>query len=129
MGVVSFSDAYAARHGIYSPKRALDDVWRGITQDARIRGSHGFRGRFVLAAEWHRTGREVPHVHAAFEGVGNRQSLCYDFWRHFKNTRGRCRFEEMRDVDTATLYGLKDVLKEDASTADGFRFRLTARRS
>lgn len=112
MGVVTFSNDYAARYGIYTPRAAVRDVFRGLINEVPLRGSRGFWGRFALAPEWHRTGREVPHVHIAFETIGNPVTLCADLNRFFGNTRGRSRFEVMRDCDAATLYGLKDVFKE-----------------
>jgi len=124
MGVVTFSDKYAASRGIYSPQAAADDVWRGLTQEVPMRGSYGFWGKFILAPEWHRTGRQVPHVHLAFETIGNPETLCADLLRFFGNTRGRSRFELMRDVDSATLYGLKDVLKEQRFAAHPLNARL-----
>lgn len=124
MGVVTFSDRYAGSRGIYSPAAAVDDVWRGLTTEIPLRGSYGFWGKFVLAPEWHRTGRQVPHVHLAFETIGNAETLCADLRRYFGNTRGRSRFELMRDVDAATLYGLKDVLKEQRGSVQGFGMRL-----
>lgn len=124
MGTVTFSDRYAEANGIYTPKRALDDVWRGLVSEVPLRGSRGFWGRFVMAAEWHRTGRNVPHVHLAFEGTGNRERLCDGFQRFFRHSRGFSVFSEMWDINSATLYGLKDVLKEDSRSADGFRFRM-----
>ena len=118
IGVVTFSDEYAARHSIYSLNRALDDVWAGMVQ-AR------FPWKFVLAGEFHRTGRTVPHVHVALEIPPHAQPrVCSELWRYFFATRGRSRFEPMRDVNAATLYGLKDTVKDAAADTSTTRFRL-----
>lgn len=125
-GVVSFSDDYAARYGIYSLKRGLDDVWAGLNQVPLRRGQRvGFRGKYVLAGEWHPSGRLVPHVHLALESAGcPPEKVCGELYRYFYGSRGRSRFEPMRDVDTATLYALKDTVKASARDADCVRFRL-----
>jgi len=125
-GSVSYSEDYATRHRIYSLGRALDDVWRGLTDMPIHGGRHtGFRGKFVLTGEWHPSGRNVPHVHLALESGGApQQAVCDDLWRYFFRTRGRSRFEPMRDVETATLYALKDSVKASVRDADSVRFRL-----
>lgn len=126
IGTVSFTDEYAERRGIYTFRRALDDVWEGLHDVPLKRGSrHGFRNRFILSAEWHPSGRTVPHVHVALEsGTMPSERLCDDLWGYFFGTRGRSRFEPMRDVAEATLYALKDTIKASARDADCVRFRL-----
>jgi len=126
MGTVTFSDSYASARGIYSLSRALSDVDSGFSQEVPLRGSHGVKTRYVLSGEWHRTGREVPHVHLAFETAGNPETFLSALDLFFSSTRGRCRFELMRDSNVATLYGLKDVLKEGSgSLGEGVRLRLS----
>jgi hypothetical protein len=72
----------------------------------------GYPFKFVLAGEAHRTGRLVPHVHLALESNSAPiDKLCSELFVYFLRTRGRCRFEPMRDVNAATLYGLKDTVK------------------
>jgi hypothetical protein len=122
-GEVTFTDEYAKRRGIFSLSRALDDVWEGM-REVPLRGRAGFLGKFVEAGEWHPSGRNIPHVHMAIELLGNEEALCHALWRYFKRTRGRCRFEPMRDVTDGSMYALKDVLKNDARTSDGYRFKL-----
>lgn len=126
---VTFSDEYARKRGIYSPRRALQDVREGISREVPYgTRSMGFRGKYILAAEWHRTGREVPHVHGLLKTTTQDPQLGLDIInRYMSNTRGRCRFELIRDYDPATLYAFKDVLKEDRSSAQGFFFHLTDR--
>ena len=127
IGTVTFSDAYASEHGIYSLPRALDDVADGLRSASLDRGRHtGFRGRYVLAGEWHRTGRTVPHIHLALDsmGVADIERLCTELWRHFFASRGRSRFEPMRDADVATLYGLKDTVKASEHDPDCIRLKL-----
>jgi hypothetical protein len=127
IGTVTFSDVYAKAHGIYSLGRALDDVWTGLHQ---IRMKHdtirGYRGRYVICGEWHPSGRRVPHVHLALDsmGVHDPEKVCTDLWRYFYGTRGRSRFEPMRDVDKATLYGLKDTVKATRNDADALRMKM-----
>ena len=124
IGVVTFSDEYAARHNIYSFQRALDDVWVGL-RDVEVKGKRGFPWKFVLAAEHHRTARTVPHVHLALECASyNHELVCTDLWRYFYNTRGRSRFEPMRDVSAATLYGLKDTVKSSKVDDSAVALRL-----
>lgn len=125
-GAVSFTDEYAARHGIYSLSRALDDVWVGLNDVPMKRGRiKGFPGKFVLAGEWHPSGRSVPHVHLALEsGSAPGDAVCNDLWRYFFHTRGRSRFEPMRDQNVATLYALKDSVKASTKDADSVRFRM-----
>jgi len=131
IGAVTFSDAYAAKHNIYSLSRAMDDVAQALRVVPMKLGTiTGFRGRYVLCGEWHPSGRLVPHVHLALDsmGVHNHELLCSELWRYFYRTRGRARFEPMRDVTTATLYGLKDTMKATRRDADAIRFRLCRHR-
>lgn len=128
IGVVTFSDEYAGQRGIHSLARGLDDVWRGLSECPMNNGrSRGYRGRFVICGEWHRTGRDVPHVHIAFETY-QAKGVCDDLWRYFSRTRGRSRFEPMRDVTTATLYGLKDTIKDSTGDGSNMRYRLDRKR-
>jgi hypothetical protein len=118
-GTVTYSDDYAHKHRVYSLNAGLDDVWRGLTQ------ALAFPGKFVLAGEWHPSGRKVPHVHLALEArYSSQEQLCEDLRHHFDTTCGRSRFEPMRDVTTATLYALKDTVKASAQDADAVRYRL-----
>lgn len=118
IGTVTFSDHYAQRHAIYSFDRALDDTWAGLNE------AH-FHWKFVLAAEWHRSGREVPHVHLALEIPDHLTDRVLDqLRRYFDGTRGRSRFEVMRDTTAATLYGLKDTVKSSKIDTSGIRLRL-----
>lgn len=134
MGVVTFTDDYANRHGIKTLQRALADVEAGLRSGTFRRGDargalQGFPFSYVLAGEWHRTGREVPHVHLALESRGaNPGRLLRELRGLFDGSRGRSRFELMRDCDAATLYGLKDTLKTAKTDADPIRFRLLRRR-
>lgn len=125
-GTVSFTDDYAARYGIYSLSAALRDVRRGLADCPMKRGAiKGFRGRYVLSGEWHPSGRLVPHVHLALDCMGAPiEKVCGDLYRYFFRTRGRSRFEPMRDVDTATLYALKDTVKASAKDPTSVEFRL-----
>lgn len=127
VGSVSFTDEYSSSHGIYSLSRALSDIWRGLTEMTLKRGQiRGFRGRFLLSGEWHPSGRLVPHVHMALDS--NRapiEAVCSDLWRYFFNSRGRSKFEPMRDTNIATLYALKDSIKASAKDAESLQMRLT----
>lgn len=128
MGVVTFSDQYADSHGIYSIASAVRDVWRGLSE-IRMHSGKGYKVgypfKFVLAGEMHRTGRTVPHVHVALESHGvPAGKLCAELFTYFLFTRGRCRFEPMRDVDLATLYGLKDTVKASKSDPSAIAARL-----
>jgi len=127
LGTVTFSDDYAASHNIYSLSRALTDVWNGLTEMTLNKGKiRGFRGRFLLSGEWHPSGRHVPHVHLVLDSRGAPiESVCSDLWRYFYHTRGRSKFEPIRDVDTATLYALKDTIKASAHDPECLRMRLT----
>lgn len=119
IGVVTFSDQNAASRGIYTLDRALDDVWRGLTIGMR------YPWKFVLAGEHHRTGRTVPHVHLALEAPPHAtERVCRDLWHYFLNTSGRSKFEPMRDVTAATLYGLKDTVKSTKEDSSSLRMRL-----
>jgi len=125
MGTVTFSDSYASSRSIYTLSRALSDVAHALDCEVPLRKSHGVLTSYALSAEWHRTGREVPHVHVAIKTTGNPDSFLAALRLFFSNTRGRCRWELMRDCDDATLYGLKDVLKEGSgSLSDSVRLRL-----
>lgn len=126
LGTVTYSDEYARTHGIYSLPSALRDVRRGLAEVRMKRGTiQGFRGRFVLAGEWHPSGRQVPHVHLCLDSMGAPiEAVCSDLFRYFKQTRGRSRFEPMRDVTEATLYGLKDTVKAAAHDASCLDMRL-----
>lgn len=128
IGSVSFSDAYAASHGVYSLSRALEDVWQGLHEIPMVRGTiRGYRGRYVLAGEWHPSGRNVPHVHLALDsmGVADSSKVCTDLWRYFYGSRGRSRFEPMRDANKSTLYGLKDTVKASEKDPDCIRLKLS----
>lgn len=113
IGTVTYSDEYASRRGIYSIARALDDVREGLRCVPMKAGRRtGFMGPYVLCGEHHPSGRNVPHVHLALatarEPAG---AVCSELWSYFYATRGRSRFEPMRDTSKATLYGLKDTVK------------------
>jgi hypothetical protein len=127
IGTVSFSPAYAESHGIFSLKRALADVALGLREIPMVRGTiKGYRGRYVLAGEWHPSGRNVPHVHLALDsmGVADPEKVCGELFRYFFSTRGRSRFEPMRDCDSATLYGLKDTVKASEHDPDSIYLKL-----
>lgn len=129
MGVVTFTDEYADRFGIHSLDRALDDVWQGLQNVPMLNGRRGFPWKFVMAGEMHRTGRSVPHVHLALE-IPDRamEGACGELWRYFYGSRGRSRFEPMRDVNAATLYGLKDAVKAVKEDPAALRYHLWRRR-
>lgn len=119
MGVVTFKDEVAARCGIYSFDRALEFVTHGLVADLRIPAP------FVLSAEHHRTGRLVPHVHAALSVPPHRiDAVCLKLRDYFDRAAGRSRFELMRDTSAATLYGLKDVVKATREDSSGVVYRL-----
>jgi hypothetical protein len=126
IGTVTFSPKYADDHGIVSLERAIDDVRRGLAQCGMRHGrKKGFQGRYVLAGEWHPSGRQVPHVHLALESRPWRTDEdVRSLWSYFFGTRGRSRFEVMRDVDRATLYGLKDTIKASQNDATSSYLRL-----
>lgn len=130
IGVVTFTDDYAQRHGITSLSRATSDVL-GALRNAHFRRGDargyrkGFPFSYVLSAEWHRTGRLVPHVHVALESRGaNTDRLCRELRGLFDGSRGRSRFEVMRDTSAATLYGLKDTIKEVKRDSEAIYLRL-----
>lgn len=124
MGVVTYSDRYADRHKVYSLDRALDDVWLAL-RSVPIGGRQGYPWKFILSAELHRSGRQVPHVHVALECPDRiAESVCADLWDYFYSTRGRSRFEPMRDRSAATLYGLKDTVKVAKVDTAATRVRL-----
>lgn len=132
IGSVTFSDDYAKGHGVYSLARALSDVYQGLHEVSMNRGKiHGYRGRYVLAGEWHPSGRSIPHVHLALDsmGVHDHERLCRELWDYFAHTRGRSRFEPMRDADEATLYGLKDTMKASERDPDCIVFKLNRHHS
>jgi hypothetical protein len=124
-GTVTFRDDYADPRHIYSLPRALEDVARGL-HDCPMAGGHkGFIRPYILTGEWHPSGRKVPHVHIALHsGPRGVESVCADLFAHFSRSRGRSRFEPMRDVDSATLYALKDTVKGIAADPDSVRSRL-----
>jgi hypothetical protein len=143
IGSITYSDPYAAApeyhwstergcyvnhggHGILSIDRALKDVRQGLREVPMKRGAiHGFQGKFANSGEWHPSGRIVPHVHLALDSMGAPiEAVCGDLYRYFSSTRGRSRFEPMRDCDEATLYGLKDTVKASASDANALDLRL-----
>lgn len=134
IGVVSFTPDYADRRYLNTLSRATDDVHDGLRsvpmKGGRIRG---FPYKFVLFPEWHRTGRLVPHVHLALESGGHpgnvTQAICDDLWRYFFSTRGRSWFQPMRDLNKATLYGLKDAVKSSREAGDAVHLRLKRPRS
>lgn len=113
LGTVTFSDDYAERFGIHSLQSAMRDVRRGLAQVPMKRNTRkGFPFCYVLTGEWHPSGRQVPHVHVALEsGSMPVDRVCTELWTYFFATRGRSRFEPMRDTSRATLYGLKDTIK------------------
>jgi len=80
----------------------------------------------VASGEWHRSGRKIPHVHLALESMGAVDPLkvCADLFSYFSKTRGRCRFEVMREAPAATLYALKDTVKGSAHDASSLDLRL-----
>ena len=113
---VTFSDVYARSHGIRDVAAAVRDVRLGFAE-------FGFRGRLGLGAEM--TDREgVPHIHGVFAST---REMTLEWltspeapregalWRYFFATRGRSRFEPMRDQNDATLYALKDTFKQSSS--------------
>lgn len=127
LGTVTYSEEYANSHRIYSLKAALQDVAAGLREIPMVRGTiRGYRGRYVLAGEWHPSGRQVPHVHLALDSMGvvDSDKVCADLFRYFKSTRGRSRFEPMRDTSTATLYGLKDTIKASEHDPDSLVLKM-----
>ena len=107
---ITFSPEYAACHSVRSLAGAVRDVRRGLSEC-------GYFGRVGLSAEM--TDREIPHVHGALCSSGDLERLvCPDspsdgeLWRYFFGTRGRSRFEPMRDQDESTLYAFKDTFKK-----------------
>lgn len=130
IGTVSFTDEYAERRGITTLHRAVADVESGLRAiQVRRRDQRGFIKGFpfsyVLSGEWHRTGRQVPHVHLALESRGaNQDRLLWELRAFFDGSRGRSRFEFMRDRSKATLYGLKDTVKEVKHDSDAILLRL-----
>jgi len=126
IGTVTFTDEYAKRHGIYNLGRGLDDVEQGL-KDITLKGGsiHGFRGAYALGGEWHPSGRQVPHVHLALSSNGavDINEVCSDLFAYFSRTRGRSRFEQMRDVTKGSLYALKDTLKASATDPSCMRLR------
>lgn len=128
-GTITFSDQVAETRRIYSLRRAIEVVRLELRVAGMKNGrQRGYTGRYVLAGEWHPSGRQVPHVHIAFETF-RASGVCPDLFRHFSNTFGRCRFEPMRDVDTATLYALKDTIKATSKDPDSLYLRLTRPRT
>jgi hypothetical protein len=124
-GTVTFTDQVAEKRRIYSLRRAIEVVRLELRHAGMKNGrQRGYTGRYVLAGEWHPSGRLVPHVHIAFETF-RAEGVCRDLFRHFSNTFGRCRFEPMRDIDTATLYALKDTIKATSKDPDSLYLRLT----
>lgn len=124
-GAITFSDRVADRLKIYSPKRALDVVEHDLKTAIPIRGSSGYLGKFCLQSEWHRTGRNIPHLHTVFEGIGNADNLCTDFWRFCHVRYGSSWFQEIEHLDAGVLYAFKDVFKEAVGPkGSDFRFRL-----
>lgn len=114
MGTATFTDKVAARRFVYSPLKAVQVVAQSIRKETPFRGSLGFRGKLFVTPEWHRTGRNVPHLHFALKTTGNPETCCELIRRHLTNTLGWSTCQVMNDVDRATLYGLKDTLKETA---------------
>jgi hypothetical protein len=121
-GVVTFAPKYAEKRALYTFGRALDDVAAGFKEV-------DFGGKFALAAEWHRTAREVPHVHLVLrsgtESEHGMKRLTDKLYAYFFNTRGRSRFEPMRDLDDASFYSLKDTFKNSAQHANASRYFLS----
>ena len=130
LATFTYSDEYAAGHGIYTLPAALDDVARGLRSVDMLGNRQGFAGKYVLAGEWHKD-RSIPHVHGVLSSNGctDVARLCRDLTEHFRSTRGRCRVEPMRDNSIATLYGLKDTMKASAADPDTLRMRLSRHRS
>lgn len=130
IGVVTFTDEYAQRHNIFSLSRAVDDVASGLRSIHCRRGDSrgfvsGFPFSYVLAGEFHRTGRAVPHVHLALESRGSNQGrLLRELRGYFDGSRGRSRFEVMRDRTAGTYYGLKDTIKSVKHDSDAIYLRL-----
>jgi hypothetical protein len=131
---VTFSDAYAKRQygkdlSVYSLRGAVLDVLRGLNDLPTKTAWPGFTGRLVLAAEM--TDRNTPHVHGVLASCGMDVDWLLGtdspkdgaLWQHFHETRGRCRFELIRDQDEATLYAFKDTLKRSAE-AEALLIRL-----
>lgn len=114
MGSCTFSDKVAYKRFILSPLKAVQVVAMGIRNDCPFRGHLGFHGKLFVTPEWHRTGREVPHVHFALKTAGNPETCCAQIRSYLSNTFGRSTCEVMRDRNAGTLYGLKDTLKETA---------------
>jgi len=128
IGTVTYSDEYAERHGIYSIRAAIRDTVNGL-RSVKLRGGtiSGFRGRYVACGEWHPSGRLVPHVHLALESNGAPHQMLVELGRYFDYSRGRSRFEKMRDVEIATLYGLKDTIKHGSKDPETLELRLRHR--
>jgi len=129
MGTCTFTDAVAYRRFILSPLKAVQVVAHSIAREAPFRGSAGFRGKLFVTPEWHRTGREVPHVHFTLKTRGNPDTCCKLIRIHLSNHFGRSTCEVMHDQDKATLYGLKDTLKESAVYPNAYYLALRERAS
>lgn len=113
-GAVTFSDEYASSNRIYSLDAALRDVHAGFRSMPMNHGrSVGYRGRFALAGEWHRTDREVPHVHFLLCSNGMPvKAVCEEVWEYFFRSRGRTSCAPIIEAVKGTRYALKDVLKQ-----------------
>ena len=113
LATFTFTDETARKRGVHTLQRAIRDVCGSLKRvNLGSQYKPGFQNRFVLAGEWHPSGRSIPHVHGLFESGGiDSQRLCQRLFEYFHHSTGRCRFEPMRDVNEATLYGLKDTLK------------------
>jgi len=127
MGTATFSDKVAYRRYILSPLKAVQVVAHAITKETPYRGSLGFHGKLFITPEWHRTGRQVPHIHFALKTTGNPDTCTKLIRSNLSNTFGRSTCEVMRDVQSGTLYGLKDTLKETAFYPNAYYLSLRER--
>jgi hypothetical protein len=113
---LTFTDAYAQEHFVYSPTSALNNLERWF-QDI------GYKGQWFAAAEPH-FDRDVPHLHGLMESRGLPLAT---FWGEWFASRGRARFEDPRS-DAAAIYCSKYALKDYAGDSLRFDLRFRSRR-
>jgi hypothetical protein len=113
---LTFTDAYAQEHFVYSPTSALNNLERWFKDI-------GYKGQWFAAAEPH-FDRDVPHLHGLMESRGLPLAT---FWGEWFASRGRARFEDPRS-DAATIYCSKYALKDYAGDSLRFDLRFRSRR-
>lgn len=109
---LTFTDAYACAHCLYSPTSALNSFERFLADI-------GFKGQYFVCAEPH-FDRDVPHLHGLME---SKALPLRNLWRAWFDTRGRALFDPPRS-DACRYYCTKYALKE--RDTDVIRFRLVA---